>query len=359
VRRYLLQIITGRRRGLGAAMVKPILTLLSFGYRMIHGLNRILYAAGLRHSVKLPVPVVSVGNVTTGGTGKTPFVEHLARWFETRGLRVAILSRGYGRIPGAPADDEALGGSTPNIGRFTNPNRARLARQVLESFKPNVILLDDGFQHYRIRRDLDILLVDAVNPFANGRILPRGLLREPRSAVKRADLVVITRSDQVDPTRLETIRSMLARLTDGKPMVEAAHKPIELEAPAESRSLPLEWLRTRELVAFSGIGNPEAFRLTLESLGARIVSHATYPDHHLYLPEEIRSLCAKKKEFMAEGIITTRKDAARLKLEAFDCPLYVLKVEMRITGSADLLEKELTEIARPSLTGSTVTSGEC
>lgn len=343
----MLEVLSGRRRGLGAALAKPVLSGLSLFYRAAHRMNRLLYAAGLRHSLKLPVPVVSVGNLTTGGTGKTPFVEYLARWFEARGLRVAILSRGYGRLPVGEGDDEAFAPESPLIRRFAHPNRARLARDVNRSFGPDLFLLDDGFQHYPIRRDLDLVLVDALNPFSNGRVLPRGLLREKPAALKRADLIVLTRSDQVDPTRLETIRATLRRLSAGRPVVEATHRPVELEWPSEHRRLPLEWLRTRELLAFSGIGNPEAFRLTLESLGARVASHAVFPDHHRYAPEEIRNLVVKAKEFMAEALVTTRKDAARLGSAEIDLPMVFLKVEMRIVRGADALEERLSALVGP------------
>jgi tetraacyldisaccharide 4'-kinase len=346
VKEFVLQVSTGRRRGVAAALTKPALSALSLLYRFGHNLHRWMYRIGLFQSVRLPVPVVSVGNVTTGGTGKTPFVEFLGRWFEEHGLRAAILSRGYGRVAGTIIDDEPLSTPSQNLLRLAGANRVRLARQALETFKPDVILLDDGFQHYRIRRDLDIVLVDAVNPFSNGRILPRGLLRERPVALKRAGVVVITRSDQVDPTRLETIRSMLERLTGGAaPIVEASHKPIDLDAPPESRRYPLEWLRTRELVAFSGIGNPDSFRLTLESLGANVASHVAFPDHHSYTRAEIRSLNLRVKEFMAEGLVTTQKDAVKLPMDAFEVPLLVLKVEMRVGRGRERLEEKLAEAA--------------
>jgi len=326
-------------------MAKPVLSVLSVLYRFGHGLRRLLYKVGFFPTVKLPVPVISVGNITTGGTGKSPFVELLGHWLEEHGLRTAILSRGYGRIAGSTIDDEPLSAPSPQLIRLAGSNRVRLARQALESFKPDVILLDDGFQHYRIHRDLDIVLVDAVNPFSNGRVLPRGLLRERAKALQRADLILVTRSDQIDPTRLETIRAMLSRVSGGKPLVEGAHKPIELEAPVESRRVPLDWLRTRELVAFSGIGNPDAFKLTLESLGANVVSHVIYPDHHTYTPSEIRGLNLHAKEFMAEGLVTTAKDAVKLPYDAFEVPLYVLKVEMRLGRGRERLEEKLADAA--------------
>lgn len=315
------------------------------GYRAGSELDRGLYRLGLKRRVKLPVPVISVGNITAGGTGKTPFVEFLAGWLEANGRRVAILSRGYGRVRGRSLDDETLDSGSPRIARFTHARRLRLARKVIRDFKPDILLLDDGFQHHAILRDLDLVLVDALDPFSNGHLLPRGLLREPPSSLRRADMVVISRSDQVGPTRLETIRKMLVRVSGGRPVLEAVHRPVELQSLSEGRSVPLEWLRTRRLVAFCGIGNPEAFRITLESVGANVVSHVVFPDHHPYRPEELRNLGLRVKEFMAEGLITTRKDAVRLPGQLPNVPVFVLKIRLQVTRGAEELRGRLSQVA--------------
>lgn len=339
---YLMHVVSGRRQGVFASLVRIVLSALSLLYLAGSKLHRFLYRLGILRSVKLPVPVISVGNLTAGGTGKTPMVEFLARWFSERNLKVAILSRGYGRFPGG--DDESLGAEINNVRRFTGANRARLARHVLRSFTPDIIILDDGFQHYRIRRDLDIVLIDALSPFSNGRLLPRGLLREPPSGCRRADLLVLTRSDQVEPVRLQTLRDKLTHLSGAKPLVEAAHRPVQIRILGSNRKVPIDWVRSRELLAFCGIGNPEAFKATLEMMGANLVNFVAFPDHYRYRPEDARHLELRAKEFLAEALITTTKDAAKLRAEDFESQVLVLSVEFKIVRGEDVLTSKLQSL---------------
>lgn len=345
---YLMHVVTGRRHGVLPFLIKLVLSALSLLYLAGSKLHRFLYRLGMLRSVKLPVPVISVGNLTAGGTGKTPMVEYLARWFSERHLKVAILSRGYGKIPGG-GDDEPLGGEIKNVKRFTGANRAKLARDVIKTFAPDVVILDDGFQHYRIRRDLDIVLIDALNPFSNGRLLPRGLLRESPSGCRRADLVVLTRSDQVDPVRLQTLREKLAHLSGHKPIVEAVHKPVDIRILGSNKRVPIDWVRSRELLAFCGIGNPEAFKVTLEMMGASLVNFVALPDHFRYSADNVRHLELRAKEFLAEALITTTKDAVKLRAEDFESQVLVLSVEFKLVRNEDALASKLQALVGAKL----------
>lgn len=313
-------------------------------YGVAHSLRRMLYVTGVAPTLHLPCPVISVGNITAGGTGKTPMCELLARKIVARGQRVAILSRGYGPCGTSGADDEAPGSLPVGAARFTHPRRARLARQVLRDFKPDVMVLDDGFQHYAIHRDLDIVLVDALNPFSNNHLLPRGLLRERPSALRRADLIVVTRSNQVDPIRVETLRAHLERLAPGVPVIESIHQPTEIESVSERRTIPLEWLRGRELLAFCGLGNPAGFRKTIEGLGAKLATFVAFPDHHAYSEADVERLNLRAREFMTEAFVTTRKDAAKLSAELFEGPLLVVHVELKLTRGAEALDARIERI---------------
>jgi tetraacyldisaccharide 4'-kinase len=345
MRRFYLSVVTGRRRGLLAALARVALWVASIVYGVLAGMRRLFYAIGILRTVKLPVRVISVGNLTAGGTGKTPFVEHLARWFTRKNLRVAIVARGYGRIDAA-RDDEELASTIDGVARFTGADRVAACRRAIAEFRPDVVILDDGFQHLRIERDLDILLVDATDPFANGRLLPAGLLRERPAAATRADLIVLTRADQAAPEALASLRERLYQLTTGVPAIEAVHRPVAVRLLLSKKRQGLDWLKGRSLFAFCAIGNPESFRRTLEAAGAKVEKLVAFPDHHRYVPLEVRRLTAEAQEFMAEALVTTEKDAAKLDPDAFSLPLVALRVEIEVTRGEDRLEAQLQSLVQ-------------
>lgn len=340
MKRFYAQIISGRDRSLGAGLLRLVFGVFSILYGVGQKLHRFMYTIGLLQKMRAGCPVISIGNLTAGGTGKTPMTESLAQWMADRGLRVAILSRGYGKIK-AGADDETLSISSERIQRFTDSNRARLAQRVVKEFKPDVILLDDGFQHYKLHRDLDILLVDSLNPFSNGRLLPRGLLREKPGSARRADLIVLTHADLVEPDRLQTLRSTLDRHAPGRPVLEAVHRLVDIESLSEHRKVPAEWLRGRDVLGVCGIGNPEAFKLTLQKLGANVAHFIAYPDHHPYENRDYQHINVEAKEFLAEAVVTTAKDARKLNADSVDAPLIVVHVELKFTRGFETLEERL------------------
>jgi tetraacyldisaccharide 4'-kinase len=342
MRRTFLSVIHGQRRGPGASLLRGLLTVASWVYVFLHATRRLLYKLGLLRSTKFPCPVVSVGNLTAGGTGKTPLVEYLARWFGRKSYRVAVLARGYGRSAGAASDDEDLLSemALENVVRLAGADRVASGRRALADYRAELLILDDGFQHYRVRRSLDVVAVDATCPFSNGRRFPRGLLREAPEALKRADLVVLTRVDQADPKALEELRVKVG------PAVETVHKPVLLRGLANRKTYPLEWLRGRTVLGFCGTGNPEAFQRTLESLGAQVAAFRAFPDHHAYTAQDGRRLDAEAQEFMAEVLVTTEKDATKLKADAFTTPLLAVRVEIEVVRNEELLEDRLLEVVR-------------
>jgi tetraacyldisaccharide 4'-kinase len=342
VRAYYLAVISGRKRGVGAALFKALLALLSVAYWVLHRTRRLFYSLGILRTVKLPVPVVSVGNLTAGGSGKTPLVELVARWFAAHRFRVAILARGYGKTE--RGDDEGLTADLENIVRLTGADRVASARRAIEEFRADVILLDDGYQHFRIHRDLDILVVDSTNPFAGGRLLPRGLLRERPSAAARADLVVLTRTDQAPRAVVDALRDQLYILSGGKPVIETVHRPVSVRSLWNKKRHDVDWLRGRAVYGFCGLGNPEAFKRTLESAGANVVKFRAFPDHHRYGGADLRLLNVEAQEFMAEIFVTTEKDASKLHPEGFEKPLAVLRVELEVARGEEALEGALLEL---------------
>jgi tetraacyldisaccharide 4'-kinase len=342
MRQYYLSLIGGQRRGPVAALLRAFLSLMTVVYAALHGTRRLFYRIGLLRSARFPCPVVSVGNLTAGGTGKTPLVEFLARWFARKNFRTAILARGYGKIDDRGADDEDLATemAIENVVRLTGKDRVANGRKALADHRADLLLLDDGFQHYRIQRNLDIVTIDATQPFANGHLLPRGLLRERPAALKRADLVVLTRTDQAAPGELEALRARIG------PAVETVHKPVHVRSLWNRKKYGLEWLRGRSVYAFCGVGNPEAFRRTLESLGTPLVKFRAFDDHHVFTPQDLRRINAEAQEFMAEVIVTTEKDAARVNAEGFELPLAALRIEIEVVRHEELLEERLLGVVR-------------
>ena len=227
-----------------------------------------------------------------------------------------------------------------NVVRLPGKDRVAMGRKALSEYRADLLLLDDGFQHYRVQRGLDIVAVDATQPFANGYLLPRGLLRERPSALGRADLVILTRTDQVTPAELEELRQKIG------PAVETVHRPVHVRSLWNRKKHPLDWLRGRNVYAFCGVGNPEAFRRTLESIGARVVKFRPFEDHHAYTGQDLRRMNAEAQEFMAEVIVTTEKDATKVHAEGFELPLAALRIEIEITRSEELLEERLLAVVR-------------
>jgi tetraacyldisaccharide 4'-kinase len=288
------------------------------------------------------VPVVCVGNLTLGGTGKTPLVEWLARWFCTRGVRVAIVSRGYGARDGIPNDEALeLAHALPGVPHVQNADRVVAARETVDQYAAELIVLDDGFQHRRLRRDLDVVLLDASEPFGMEHLFPRGTLREPPESLRRADVVVLSRATLLDEPGRETIRRRVARLAPQSVWCEVDHQPTALANQAGQR-LPLEHLAGRPVVAFCGIGNPAGFRHTLTALGCRPTSWREFADHHAYTREEIETLKSWAAATGAELAICTRKDLVKLQTVRLGAtPLWAVEIELQFLRGQSELESLL------------------
>lgn len=301
------------------------------------GLTCALYRAGLDFDQRrsrsrrrrLPARVVSVGNLTVGGTGKTPFTMWLARHFKQEGRNVAVLSRGYGRSGSAPgrvppaADPSALAleyGDEPALLAlklkdtpvYVGRRRWESGMAAIESARAEIIVLDDGFQHLALDRDLDLVLLDAANPFGNGFTLPLGPLREPPAHLARAHAIVLTRAG--DPDAVARTRAWLADICPGKPVFSALHKPKGFTAGLGGHPIPLSDIAGRPAVAFAGIADPFSFFSQLESLGIVLRRTFAFPDHHRPSACETTALLDAVRASSAQFLITTEKDAVRLPL---------------------------------------------
>jgi len=339
------EILSGERKGILAGLLRLFLLLLSFPYRLVVALRNRLYDWKLKTVRRLDCRVICVGNLTTGGTGKTPLVEYLARYLLSRGKRLAIISRGYGGRPGEPDDEKLiLDENLPGVPHVTGKDRVACGRAACGKHGPEVVLTDDGFQHRRLARDLDIVAIDALIPFGYGHYLPRGLLRESPGSLRRAHVVVITRSKLVNPEELSRLESEISRLAPKALILHASEEILSLEGlRGEGRSGGA--VRGRHVAAFSGLGNPESFRRTLTGLGANLAAFLVFGDHHRYTLEDLKAIDAAADVENAEFILTTQKD--RVKLPA-DFPwrheLLVVKIAVRITKGEEAFHRLIDKV---------------
>lgn len=258
------------------------------------------------------VPVISVGNITVGGTGKTPLVIEVVRRLSARGRRPAIVTRGYGARPGQPADEvlefrDALSG----VPVIVDPDRVRGAAAACRQHAADVVVVDDGFQHRRIARTLDIVLIDALNPFGNGWVLPAGRLRESLRNLRRADALLITRANQCDADALAALENRLRRLAPSVPLYRA-HVVVDRLVDSGGAARALASVRTSRVLPVCGIGNPRTFFQALADLGALCADPRIFPDHWPYSPADAAALAAHARAAGAALVVTTRKDWVKL-----------------------------------------------
>jgi tetraacyldisaccharide 4'-kinase len=323
----LIEILSGERRGLSAALSRFLLAGLSAPYGIAVSARNLAYDRGWLASRRAAVPVISVGNLTTGGTGKTPFTAFLARELQSRGLRPGLLSRGYRSLDGAENDEKrVLDRLCPGVAQVQNPDRVAGAERAILEFGCKVLILDDGLQHRRLQRDVEIVLIDALRPWGFGRLLPRGLLREPMSGLRRADLIVITRADQAPAARVAELRRQVAEITPA-PVADIAFEPGML-IDSEGCETPLSSLTGRVCLAFCGIGNPEGFAATLRSAGIS-AELEVFPDHHHYAAADFERLRRKAEAMGDVALVTTLKDLVKLP-EKWLGGVPVLAVDQRL-----------------------------
>jgi len=336
-------LINSRKESrLGRIVLFP-LCLLSFFYGWVVSARTFFYARGIFSTHSLPCKVVSVGNITLGGTGKTPFVCLLSEMIQSRGFRVAVLSRGYKgnfKDPFALVTDgerilmgareagdepyllaEKLRGVPVIVGR----ERWLSGKYAVERFQTEVVILDDGFQHLPLERDLNLLLIDSASPFGNGYLFPRGSLREPLKALGRADAVILTKVDEC--ANIKNLKENLKKRLAEHPIFEAEYTPGEVRAGENLQVFSPDYLKGKKVLAFSGLARPESFQKTLLGLEARIVGAEAFPDHHWFVQKDVEELWQRGAKLNADALVTTEKDMVRLK----DCtmgplPLFVLSI---------------------------------
>jgi tetraacyldisaccharide 4'-kinase len=364
---FVLEVIFEERRGTRAALMRGFLYSCSKLFQVAIKARRFLYNVRILRDSTLGVQVIAIGNLTVGGTGKTPVVEKFARELRDQGRNVAILSRGYRSKP-APvhqwflnkilfredttpprvvsdgksllldsetAGDEPymLASNLKDVVVLVDKDRVKSGRYAIEKFGCDTLLLDDGFQYWKLRgRRQDIVLIDRQQPFGNERLLPRGTLREPPSHLARANTIFITKSNGDS----EELRRRIAQFNPDASIIECVHHPLYLEDVFTGQRLDLAFLKGRKVASLSGIAQPESFEQSLVKIGAELVYAKRFADHHRFTQQEILNAINRGKKRQAETIITTQKDAVRFpKLDRRDLPIYFMRVEIKIVSGAN------------------------
>ncbi len=340
------ELVSGRRRGVGATLARGALRLAETPYSLAMRWRNRQYDNGGRAIERVGVPVISVGNLTLGGTGKTPMVEWLCRWFRAHGKRVTIVSRGYKAGDGA-TNDEALEleQKLPDVPHVQNPDRVAAARMAIEEFEAQAIVLDDAFQHRRIARDLDIVLLDALAPFGFEHVFPRGTLREPLSGLGRAHVVVLTRADMATPAERDRIAERVKRLA---PAHCGPNASTNLWRYVQAVAMKPRWMHFAASASrhFVGIGNPAGFRHTLATCGYEVSLFREFADHHAYSRGDVESLSAWAENSTVAAVLCTHKDLVKLGLDRLgDKPLWAVRIGLEFISGEDELSSRVRQAA--------------
>ena len=374
-----IDVVLERRRGVRAALLRALLLALSWIYGQIVRLRLLLYRKRIFRERALGCLVISIGNLTVGGTGKTPVVEKFARALQVGGRRVAILSRGYKSVPkrkrnwleklrGDQVDpprivsdgkslllDSLAAGDEPymlahnlkDVVVLVDKDRVKSGRLAIDKWKADTLLLDDGLQYLHLKHRLDIVLVDRQAPFGNEFLLPRGTLREPPRNLRRASYIFITKNTgESNDALIQRIRGY-NRTAE---IIECAHKPLYLQHIYSGEQLPLEFLRDKYIGSLCGIAAPESFEHALKQLGAQIDLAKRYTDHHYYSEAELLSFISRCLRRDLEMIVTTEKDAVRmprLSETELKVPIYFLRVEIEIVSGHESWEHCVARICQP------------
>ncbi|WP_312563043.1 tetraacyldisaccharide 4'-kinase [Anaerospora sp.] len=357
IQTYLYRVIHGERRGLLPTILLLFLRLFSSVYALGVNVKLTMYRLGILEQHKLPCYVISLGNITVGGTGKTPTAQRLATLIRDMGYRVVILNRGYRAawkedvglvsdgqkiyMTAAEAGDEAylLAKSLPGVPVVIGKERAVSGEYAVKQLNAQVIILDDAYQHWQLARDLDIVLIDSLNRFGNNFLLPRGTLREPLTNLNRAHAFLLTKVDQTTDNARDSIRDTLVQYNDKALIVESIHRPrwfIEIESwykGVRDCGIALENVRGQSVVAISAIGNPSSFEQTIADIEVNVIDSLRFPDHHHYTMSEMQWAMERAVKKGANALVTTEKDAVKIPAEFIHShrplPVYVLGIEVR------------------------------
>ena len=340
-----LELISDGPHSIGSRLLRFVLRVASCGYSAAMSARNLMFDWRLRPIHTTPVPVISVGNLTTGGTGKTPVVAQLIEWLAAAGARPGIVSRGYKQLSESGNDEarvlELLG---PNVPHVQNRDRVAAVREVVSANECNVVVADDAFQHRRMARALDIVLIDAKQPWGHGHVLPRGLLREARSGLRRADAVIMTRADQADPETRVEIWNEVRRWKPEAAAIEIAFQPDSLvDLGGERHRLDVI---DGPVFAYCGIGNPDAFRGTLEQHGLDVRGFRRFADHYHYTRSDLADVERRAADAGTKWLITTVKDLVKIDADWLqESRLLALDIRAHFLSGEDKLREQVIQAA--------------
>ena len=348
------KFIAREKSGFYDKLLYSVLKFMAACYVAVTAIRNWLYDKSLLKTNHVGAIVICVGNITTGGTGKTPLVAWLCNMLAQRSFNCAILTRGYKAQKGGFADEPAmLAKAAPAARVVINSNRTDGAAKAIEKFGANVLVMDDGFGHRRLARDIDIIAIDATEPFGYGRLLPAGLLREPIESIRRADAIVITRFNQSLPEHITEVENKIKQIKPDMIFAKAIHKPVAVRLVGGTE-MSFEQLREKKVFAFCGVGNPEAFYTTLAELRLNVLGSKTYNDHHNYTEEDVGQIYEQACYLDADIVLSTQKDwvkTALLSLDKFDIPFAYLIVELEFVEGegtiVNLIEKTVKKVIEP------------
>ncbi|MEN6356204.1 MAG: tetraacyldisaccharide 4'-kinase [Armatimonadota bacterium] len=351
--RYIERVILGEDRGAASWLIRCALWPLSLIYRAGLAVYLGLYSVGLKQRYKLSVPIISVGNLTFGGTGKTPAVQTICRLLVQSGKKVVVLSRGHGGsaedavavsdgeqvlIDSAEAGDEPvlLAQSLPGVPVVVGKDRRLSGNLACEKFKPDIIVLDDGLQYWQLYRDLDIVVMSAARPFGSGFVMPMGDLREPANGLRRAGIVLLNTDGKAE---IESVEKRIKRVAPRVEIYRCERKPERFIRVSDGQPLDLDWIKDRRVLAFCGIGKPQSFMDMLVSLGAVVARQMVFSDHHEYLQEDISLIESEKLSSGAEVVVTTQKDIARLGNHFSIEHTYTLVIRLEVEDKSSFAQR--------------------
>ncbi len=340
------KLVSGHKKGCFAALLNILLTAISKVYSVVIELRNLLYNRQVFKIYHHEAVVISIGNITLGGTGKTPLVIWLCNQLiqisklKAQNYNFAILTRGYKTENRILSDEVAiLNESCPQAEVIVNPDRVAGAAEAVAKFNANILIMDDGFQHRRLARNLDIITIDSMQPFGYGKIFPAGLLREPVTSLKRADAVVITRCDQIATSELSKIENKLQAINPDMIIARSVHSVVGAKT-ADSKSIKINNLNGKKIFAFCGIGNPNTFLNTIKALGTELAGSKIYNDHYRYTDACLADIYEQARLAEADIILTTQKDWTKIRRLTFvtkGIPLAYLTIEIKFLAGEDKL----------------------
>jgi len=366
--KFLYNLATDKYRGFMASLIKALLFIIS----IIYGLAvRILILFYRISPYRMDCKVISAGNITLGGTGKTSLVEYVARYLKSQGRKVAVLSRGYKRkiqnqksLPAGQAGKiqnyETMGDepymlqtNLKDIPVIVDIDRIRAAKQAIKDYGVDTVILDDGLQQWKIRKDLEVVTIDATNPFGNQHLIPRGILREPTSSLKRADVFIITKTN-LNPD-IQDIENVLSEINPAAQIIESMHRPLGFyEIDKQDELLKLEILKAETVTLISGIADPDSFENLIINLGIKVGLSFRFPDHYYYSEEDLENIIKESQNKNIDTIVTTQKDAVRLQGlgvtpaspvgRGWGLRVLVLHIELKITKNEEEFHNRLLRL---------------